>query len=81
MAESPTNDCLVAVCVVSHDSAADLPDCLRAVAALRHRPLELVIVDCTSLDESVRTARQNLPRGLPAHVVSLAENLGFACGR
>ncbi len=80
MAESSTNDHLVAVCIVSHDSAADLPNCLRAVAELRHRPLELVIVDCASRDESLRTARQHLPRGLPAHVVSLAENLGFAGG-
>ncbi len=35
----------VAVCIVTHNSAADLPGCFASIAALRHRPLEFVVVD------------------------------------
>src|SRR6185369_12743931 len=46
----------VAVCIVTHDSAADLPGCLAAIGELRHRPLELVVVDCASADGSLDAA-------------------------
>jgi GT2 family glycosyltransferase len=70
----------VAVCIVTHDSAADLPGCLAAVGALRHRPLELVVVDCASDDASLAVARAHAPAGIPLTAVSLAENRGFAGG-
>jgi len=70
----------VAVCIVTHDSAADLPDCLAAVAALEHRPLELVVVDCASRDGSLELARAAAPPGLPLTAVALPENRGFAGG-
>ncbi len=70
----------VAVCIVTHGSAADLPGCLAAVAALAHRPLELVVVDCGSDDGSVELARELAPDGIPLRAIALAENLGFAGG-
>ncbi|HXO20520.1 MAG TPA: glycosyltransferase [Thermoanaerobaculia bacterium] len=70
----------VAVCIVTYDSAADLPGCLAAVAALEHRPLDLVIVDSASSDGSLELARTAAPPGIPLTVVSLAENVGFAGG-
>ncbi len=70
----------VAVCIVTHDSASDLPGCLAAVGALEHHPLELVIVDCASRDGSSEVARRHLPSALPAVVCALSENLGFAGG-
>lgn len=70
----------VAVCIVTHDSAADLPACLAAVAALEHRPLEIVVVDCASRDGSAEAARRHAPAGIPCTVVALQENLGFAGG-
>lgn len=70
----------VAVCIVTHDSAADLPGCLEAIGALRHRPLELVVVDCASGDGSLDVARAHAPAGLPSTAVELAENRGFAGG-
>jgi len=79
------NDSLasVAVCIVTHGSAADLPGCLDAVgtmASRRHRPLELVVVDCASEDGSLEVARAHAPAGLPFTAVALAENRGFAGG-
>lgn len=68
----------VAVCIVTHNSAADLPVCLESVAALDHRPLELVIVDCASQDGSVDTARHSVSSELPLELVPLAENIGYA---
>ena len=77
---SPAVVATVAVCIVTHGSAADLPGCLEAVASLRHRPLEIVVVDCASRDGSLETARAHAPAGLPFQAIGLAENLGFAGG-
>lgn len=70
----------VAICIVTHGSAADLPGCLEAIAALDHRPLEIVVVDCASRDGSLETARAHAPAGIPFQAVPLSENLGFAGG-
>ncbi len=70
----------VAVCIVTHDSAADLPGCLAAVAALDHRPLEIVVADCASGDGSLERARELAPPGIPLRAIPLAENRGFAGG-
>ncbi|HSS51083.1 MAG TPA: glycosyltransferase [Thermoanaerobaculia bacterium] len=70
----------VAVCIVTHNSAADLPGCLESLAALEHRPLEIVIVDCASQDASAEVARAHALRALPCQVVELGENLGFTGG-
>ena len=76
MSEGPA----VAVCIVTHDSAADLPGCMAAIAALHHRPLEVVVVDCASRDGSLETARAHAPVGIPFQAAELGENLGFAGG-
>ncbi|HEX4499156.1 MAG TPA: glycosyltransferase, partial [Thermoanaerobaculia bacterium] len=68
----------VAICIVTHNSAADLPGCFESIAALDHRPLEVVVVDCASADGSLETARAHAPAGLPFTAVGLTENLGFA---
>jgi hypothetical protein len=70
----------VAVCVVTHNSAPDLPGCFKAVAALEYRPLEIVVVDCASRDGSLEAARGHAPPGIPFQAIGLAENLGFAGG-
>jgi GT2 family glycosyltransferase len=70
----------VAVCIVTHDSAADLPGCFESLAALDHRPLEIVVVDCASRDGSLETARAHAPERIPFQAVALGENLGFAGG-
>lgn len=69
-----------AVCIVTYGSAADLPGCLAAVAAQEHRPLELVIVDCASADDSIDVARQGSTGDVPRAVIPLGENLGFSGG-
>lgn len=70
----------VAVCIVTHDSAADLPGCIEAVACLEHCPLELVIVDCASQDDSLALARDLAPSPMRFTAVGLPENRGFAGG-
>lgn len=71
---------LVAVCIVTYNSGSDLATCLQAVAAQQHRPLELVIVDCDSSDDSVEIARVFDSGDIDKHVVPLGENRGFAGG-
>ncbi len=80
VARDPVAGDPVAVCIVTYDSAADLPACLEAVAAQDHRPLELVIVDCASADDSVAAARALGTADVPKTIVDLPENLGFAGG-
>ncbi|HEV7785701.1 MAG TPA: glycosyltransferase [Thermoanaerobaculia bacterium] len=70
----------VAVCIVTHNSAADLPGCLESLAAVEHHPLEIVIVDCASGDASGEVARAHAPQSIPCQVVELGENRGFAGG-
>jgi GT2 family glycosyltransferase len=70
----------VAVCIVTHDSAADLPGCLESLGALEHQPLEIVVVDCASRDGSPEVARSHAPPGIPIQIVELGENRGFAGG-
>jgi GT2 family glycosyltransferase len=70
----------VAVCIVTYGSASDLPACLAAVVAQDYRPLELVVVDCASDDESVDVARGFDMQGIAKRVIPLHENRGFAGG-
>jgi GT2 family glycosyltransferase len=70
----------VAVCIVTHNSGADLAGCFESIAALDHRPLEIVLIDCASADGSLETARRSTPADIPFTAVGLTENLGFAGG-
>ena len=78
----------VAIAIVAHDSAGDLPDCLASVAALDPAPAEIVVVDCASTDGGAELARGVLDSSEVAlgngatrrEVVALAENRGFAGG-
>jgi GT2 family glycosyltransferase len=74
----------IAVCIVTHDDEADVEACLAAVAASRHRPLEVVVADCASRDESVAAAERERGRlraaGVGLTVVALEDNRGFAGG-
>lgn len=69
----------VAVAVVTHDSAPDLPACLDAVTRLEPPAREVVVVDCASADDSVAVARSYRDR-LALQVVPLTDNRGFAGG-
>ncbi len=74
---------LVAIAIVTHNSAGDLAGCFQAIGALSYRPIELVVVDCASRDGSAAEAERlvpTLPAEIPATVVPLSENLGFAGG-
>ena len=70
----------VAVCIVSHNSAADLANCLKSVGKLDYQPLSAVVVDCASSDDSVNIAKRKAPPNLDCRVVALEANLGFAGG-
>lgn len=70
----------VAVLIVTYDSALDLPGCLAAVATLRYRPLELVVVDCGSSDSSLSIVRDASLPGIDRQILALGENRGFAGG-
>lgn len=77
---APASPPAVAVCIVTYNSAPDLAGCLETVIAQSHRPLELIIVDCASGDDSVDVA-QSFPSGdVPKRVRPLADNLGFSGG-
>jgi GT2 family glycosyltransferase len=70
----------VAVCIVTWNSAGDLRRCFECVAAQRHRPLEVVVVDCGSTDDSAARAGDLELGSLPRSVVPLGENRGFSGG-
>lgn len=70
----------VAVCIVTHNSAADVRGCFESVSALQYRPLELVVVDCASTDDSVAAVNRHRPTELRLVHRILEENVGFAGG-
>ncbi len=70
----------VAVCLVTHNSAADLAGCMASIGALHHRPLEIVVVDSASRDGSLEEARRTAPAGIPLIAVGFPANIGFAAG-
>jgi GT2 family glycosyltransferase len=67
----------LAVVVVAHHSAADLPDTLVRVRRQLRPDDELIVVDCASRDGSADAARAAVP---DAQVVVLEHNAGFAGG-
>lgn len=84
MSEPAPSADAVAICVVTHDEAADVPACFAALARLAHRPLEVVVADCASGDETLAVVEREgeaLRRaGIPLTVLPLADNRGFAGG-
>jgi GT2 family glycosyltransferase len=70
----------VSICIVSHNSASDLADCLACIGRLAYGPLEIVLVDCASEDDSVAIARRSLPDDLAHSIVESPDNLGFSGG-
>ena len=70
----------VAVCIVTHNSAADVRGCLESVGALHYRPLELIVIDCASTDDSVAAVRRHQPPEVRLVHRVLEENVGFAGG-
>ena len=70
----------VAICIVTHNSAPDIPGCLEAIERLAYRPLEIILVDCDSRDGGLEIARGRAPREIPVQLVGLRENAGFAGG-
>jgi N-acetylglucosaminyl-diphospho-decaprenol L-rhamnosyltransferase len=67
----------LAIVVVTHDSAADLPATLGALGEQLGDGDEVVVVDNASSDASARVARDALPA---ATVIETGANLGFAIG-
>ena len=70
----------IAVCIVTHNSAADLRPCLDALEGQEGVETEVVIADCASSDETLTVARQPPPGELSVTVLDLGENRGFAGG-
>ncbi len=67
---------LVSVGLVTWNSAGDLPNCLKALAAQTYLNVEYIVVDNASGDDSLRIIAQSIPQ---ATVIRNQENRGF-CG-
>lgn len=67
----------VAICVATHDCAAEVAPFLAAVGALTHRPLEVIVVDSASRD-ATPAALAAADCEVPLRVEYWTENLGFA---
>jgi GT2 family glycosyltransferase len=80
MSAPQSSSVAVAVCLVTHNSAPDIAGCMAAIAALRHRPLEIALIDSGSHDGSLDAARRAAPPGVPMAAERRAANIGFAAG-
>lgn len=68
---------LVSVVIVNYNRAELLRRCLQSVFAQRYRPIEVIVVDNGSVDDSLDVVRTGFP---DARVISLDRNAGFAEG-
>lgn len=67
---------LVSVCIVTWNSAADLPACLESLSRQDYPNLEVIVVDNASRDDSAQLAARLCPQ---AHILTHPSNQGF-CG-
>ena len=70
-ADSP----LVSIVIPTYNGMAHLPVCLASLRAQRYRPIEIILVDNGSTDESVAYVRREFP---DVRIISLAQNQVFA---
>lgn len=68
---------LVSVVVLNHNGLPYLNDCLASLAAQSYRPLEIILVDNGSSDDSIGWVRSHHPQ---IRLLCLNANLGFAAG-
>ena len=70
-ADSP----LVSIVIPTFNGMAHLPVCLASLRAQRYQPVEIILVDNGSTDESVAYVRREFP---DVRIISLAQNQVFA---
>jgi N-acetylglucosaminyl-diphospho-decaprenol L-rhamnosyltransferase len=71
----------IAVVIVTYNSAAVLPDCLRSLTTLHGVHLSAVAIgDNNSQDDTLHQAEEARAEGLPLTVVQLGRNAGYAAG-
>ncbi len=68
---------LISVIIVNYNGAGVLRQCLRSVYRQTYRPIEVIVVDNNSSDESVQIVEQEFTE---ARLVQSRRNLGFAEG-
>jgi GT2 family glycosyltransferase len=69
---------LVSVIVLSYNRAEEMRECLASVFAQDYGPMEVVVLDNGSTDDSVEMTRREFPS---AKIVELDENVGACAGR
>lgn len=77
----PADEAVTAI-VVTWDSADDVDACLTALRAQDHRPLEVVVVDNASRDDTRNRVARHVEDGGEVRVslVAMDRNVGFAAG-
>ncbi len=68
---------LVSIVIVNYNGAELLRQCLKSVFAQPYRPIEVIVVDNASVDDSVEIVRREFPQ---VRLILNKRNLGFAEG-
>jgi len=68
---------LVSVVVLNWNGARYLPSCVESARHQTYQPIEIIVIDNGSTDDSVHLLRDNYPE---IRLVVHHENLGFAQG-
>ncbi|MDD5447730.1 MAG: glycosyltransferase family 2 protein [Actinomycetota bacterium] len=71
---------LVSIIIVLYNSAEYIEKCIQSIGRLDYNPIEIILVDNASRDESVSVARRTLEecRIEHYHLIQLGRNAGFA---
>jgi hypothetical protein len=68
-------DLLVSVVIVNRDGRSHLEGCLGSLARQTYQPLEVIVVDNGSADDSISFVKSNYPE---TKILELGENRGFS---
>lgn len=77
------SDKLVSIIVVTYNSAKYIQKCLESITSASYQPLELIIVDNNSTDQTVELVESTLKKSnksLSYQLVKNSKNLGYAKG-
>ncbi len=69
----------VSVVVPLYNYAPYIGDCLRSILMQKYSPLEVIVVDDKSTDDSLKRARQFEDRGV--RIIDLPRNVGFPASK
>ena len=77
MAGSKNNNPLVSIVIVTYNSSYYIENCLRSLLRIEYKPVEIIIVDCASNDDTLKILSRYEKK---INLIKSGKNLGYSGG-